>query len=70
MSVRSLLGNHHDPFWEVDGPAARREQRLSKARSVLAFTVALGAVAFAAFAWSVQLGLAAMVGIRLTIAIG
>lgn len=70
MSVRSLLGNRHDPFWEVDGPAARREQRLHKARGVLAFTVALGAVVFAAFAWTVQLGLAAMVGIRLTLGAG
>jgi len=70
MAVRSSLRNRRDPYWEVDGPAARRETRKRKARSALAFTVALGAVAFAAFAWSIELGLAALVGIRLTLAIG
>ncbi len=70
MSARSLFKTRRDPFWEVDGPAARREQRRRKARGALAFTVALGAVAFAAFAWSVELGLAAVVGIRLTLPLG
>ncbi len=70
MSARSLLRNRRDPYWEVDGPAARRESRKRTARGALAFTVAIGAVGFAAFAWSVELGLAALVGIRLTLAVG
>ncbi len=70
MSLRSKLGHHRDPDWEVDGPAARRERRRRRARGALAFTVALAAVASAAFAWSVELGLAALVGIRLTLPIG
>ncbi len=70
MSARSLFRNHRDPFWEVDGPAARREQHRRTARGAVAFTVAVAAVAGAAFAWSVELGLAAMVGIRLALPIG
>lgn len=70
MAVRSLFRSRRDPYWEVDGPTARRDARKRKARGALAFTVALGAVAFAAFAWSVELGLAALLGIRLTLAIG
>ncbi|HYO43713.1 MAG TPA: hypothetical protein VES19_10990 [Candidatus Limnocylindrales bacterium] len=68
MSTRFPFKGRPDPDWEVDGPAARREQRRRRARGAIAFTVALGAVAFAAFAWSVELGLAAMVGIGLTLA--
>lgn len=70
MSARSLFRNSHDPFWEVDGRAARRAARFRRFRGALAFTVALAAVASAAFAWSVELGLAAMFGIRLTLPIG
>jgi hypothetical protein len=70
MSIRSPFRKRVDPYWEVDGPAARREARKRKARGALAFTVAVGAVGFAAFAWSIELGLAALVGIRLTLPIG
>ena len=70
MAVRSSFRNRRDPYWEVDGPAARRDARKRKARGALAFTVALGAVAFAAFAWTVELGLAALVGIGLTLPLG
>jgi hypothetical protein len=59
-----------DPWWEADGPAARREQRLRRARSGLAFVAALTAVAAAAFAWTIELGVAAALGIRLSLPIG
>jgi hypothetical protein len=62
--------NRRDPDWEVDGPAARREQRDRRKRGLRALAAALVAVGFAAFAWSVELGLAALIGIRLTIAVG
>jgi hypothetical protein len=52
-----------DPFWEVDGKAARRAQRTRQARALLAFLVALAALAMTAFAWSIQVGLAAALGI-------
>jgi hypothetical protein len=65
-----LKKDRRDPDWEVDGPAARREQHLRRRKGVTAFVTALVAVGFAAFAWSVELGLAALVGIRLTLAVG
>jgi hypothetical protein len=69
VSARSLL-RRHDPYWEVDGPAARGEQRRVRARGALAFVVALAAVAAAAFAWCVEVGLAASLGIPLALATG
>jgi hypothetical protein len=67
LSARSLF-RRHDPYWEVDGPAARGEQRRVRARGTLAFVAALAAVAAAAFAWCVELGLAASLGIPLKLA--
>ena len=69
MSARSPF-RRRDPFWEVDGPAARGEQRRVRARATVAFVVALAAVAAAAFAWCVELGLAASLGIPLALATG
>ncbi len=69
MSARSPF-HRRDPYWEVDGPAARGEQRRVRARGTLAFVVALAAVAAAVFAWCVELGLAAALGIPLVLAGG
>ena len=69
MSARSPF-HRRDPYWEVDGPAARGEQRRVRARGTLAFVVALAAVAAAALAWCVELGLAASLGIPLALATG
>ena len=69
MSARSPF-RRRDPYWEVDGPAARGEQRRVRARATVAFAVALAAVAAAAFAWCVELGLAASLGIPLALATG
>ena len=70
MSARSLFPNRRDPYWEVNGPAARREQRRRMTRGAVALTAAVAAVAVTAFAWSVELGLAALVGIRLAPPVG
>lgn len=69
MSARSPF-HRRDPYWEVDGPAARGEQRRVRARGTVAFVVALAAVAAVAFAWCVELGLAASLGIPLVLAGG
>ena len=69
MSARSLF-HRRDPYWEVDGPAARGEQRRVRARAIVAFVVALAAVAAATFAWCVELGIAASLGIPLALATG
>jgi hypothetical protein len=68
MTDRSLF-RRRDRFWEVDGPAARRASRLRQARGALAFVAAFAAVLATAFAWSVELGIAAGVGIQLALPI-
>ena len=69
VSARSMF-HRRDPFWEVDGRAARREHRTRRLRAMLAFVVAIAAVAMTAFAWTVQLGLAAAFGIRASLPFG
>jgi hypothetical protein len=50
--------NRRDPWWEVDGPAARRERRRERFVSVAAFVASLTAVCGAAYIWAIHLGLA------------
>lgn len=69
MSARSLF-HRRDPDWELDGPAARREQRIRSLRGGIAFTAALAAVAAVAFAWAVELGIAASLGIHASLPLG
>ncbi len=69
MSTLSLF-RRRDPFWEMDGPAARAKRRRHRFVSSVAFMAAVAAVAGAAFAWSVQLGIAAMLGLHTHLGIG
>jgi hypothetical protein len=66
LADRSLF-RRRDPFWEVDGPAARRAHRARRARGAFAFMVAVAAVGATAFAWSIELGIAAGLGVRLAL---
>ena len=50
------LSNKHDPWWEIDGPAARRARRQKRIVSTSAFAFALLAVTGSAYAWAFQLG--------------
>jgi hypothetical protein len=70
MSIRLARRNRHDPYWESQGPAARREQRRRTARGLLAFAMSVAAVGAAALAWSIELGLAAGVGVNVRLPIG
>jgi hypothetical protein len=69
MSTLSLF-RRRDPFWEMDGPAARARRRRDRIVSSLAFLAALTAVAGAAFAWAIQLGIAAMLGVHTSLGVG
>jgi hypothetical protein len=69
MSSLSLF-RRRDPWWEADGPAARRARRHRQMMGTLAFGASVVAVAASAFAWSVQLGVAAAVGIRVSLPLG
>jgi len=52
--------NRRDPWWESDGPAARREHRRRRLVASLAFAAGIAAVGAAAFAWSLELGMAGL----------
>ena len=69
MSTLSLF-RRRDPFWEMDGPAARARRRRDRFVSSVAFVAAVAAVAGAAFAWSIQLEFAALLGLHSTLGIG
>jgi hypothetical protein len=66
----TLTLRRRDPWWGQEGPAARRRHRYEQFVSTTAFLASLVAVGGAALAWSIQLGFAAMVGLRLTLALG
>lgn len=59
-----------DPWWEVDGAAARRTRRRERVVSGMAFVAALAAIAASAIAWGIQLGLASALGVHVTLGIG
>ncbi len=59
------LFRRRDPFWEIDGPAARAKRRRDRIVSTMAFVASLAAVAGAAFAWWVQVGVTAFLHSRL-----
>jgi hypothetical protein len=65
----SLL-NRRDPWWEADGPAARRAHRRRRLIASLAFAASVAAIVGAAFAWSIELGIASAIGIRASLPFG
>ena len=52
------LLTRRDPYWDVEGVAARRARRKSSLRAVFAFAVAFVAVVAASIAWAGLFGLA------------
>jgi len=64
------LFRRRDPWWEVDGPAARRARRKQQLVSGAAFLAATVAVGAAAFAWAIQLGIAGALGVHAALGIG
>jgi hypothetical protein len=58
------LFNRRDPWWEVDGPAARRERRRQRLIATMAFVASITAVSGATYAWAIHLGLAGSVALR------
>jgi len=53
-----LLSRRRDPYWDVDGAAARKSRRRHGVMSVLAFVAAFGAVVAAVIAWAGVMGVA------------
>ena len=58
----------HDPWWEIDGPAARRERRRQRIISISAFAASLIAVMGSAYIWAFHLGLVG--GVAITLGLG
>ena len=58
----------HDPWWEIDGPAARRERRRQRIVSLSAFAASVIAVLGSAYIWAFHLGLVG--GVAITLGLG
>jgi hypothetical protein len=66
----TLSLRRRDPWWGLEGPAARRRYRYQRFVSTTAFLASVVALGGAAVAWAIQIGVAAMLGLNLTLAIG
>jgi hypothetical protein len=66
----TLSLRRRDPWWEADGTAARRARRRRAFVSSLAFVVSVVAIGAAAFAWSIELGFATMLGVHARLPLG
>lgn len=65
-----LALRRRDPWWGLEGPAARRRHRRERLMSFLAFVASLVAIGGAGIAWAIQMGLAAQFGFRLALGLG
>ena len=65
-----LRFHRRDPWWDQEGPAARRRHRYERFISRTAFFASLFALAGAAAVWSIHLGFAAMLGFNVRLLIG
>jgi len=59
-----------DPWWGLEGPAAKRRYRYQRFISTTAFVASVVALGGAGVVWAIQVGLAAMLGFHLSLAIG
>ena len=66
----TLTLRRRDPWWGLEGPAAKRRRYYHKFMSMTAFLASLVALGGAGVAWAIQLGIAAMFGFHLALAIG
>lgn len=64
-----LAFRRHDPWWGVDGPAARRRYRYQRFVSFLAFMFSITALFGTGALWAIHLGFAGMVGIQVPFAV-
>ncbi|HXG25972.1 MAG TPA: hypothetical protein VNL94_03855 [Candidatus Binatia bacterium] len=59
----TLAFRRHDPWWDMEGPAARRRHRYQRFVSFLAFVFSLTALLGTGALWAIRLGFAGMLGI-------
>ena len=66
----TLTIRRRDPWWGLEGPAAKRRRYYHRFVTTTAFVASLVALGGAGVAWAIQLGLAARLGFHLSLAIG
>jgi hypothetical protein len=66
----TLSLRRRDPWWGLEGPAARRRHRRERILSSLAFVTSLAAVGGAGTLWAIQIGLAAQLGFGVQLNLG
>ena len=62
--MKTLAFRRHDPWWDVDGSAARRRYRYNRFVSSVAFLSAVTALLGSGALWAIHLGFASMLGIQ------
>jgi hypothetical protein len=62
----TLALRRRDPWWGLEGPAARRRHRRHRIVSFLAFVLSVAAISGAGVAWAIQIGLATVLGLGLS----
>jgi hypothetical protein len=50
--------HRRDPWWDVEGSAARRDRRRRRLIATTAFVASLAALSGATYAWAIHLGFA------------
>jgi hypothetical protein len=60
----TLAFRRHDPWWDVDGSAARRRYRYNRFVGVLAFAFSIMALMGSGALWAIHLGFAGILGIQ------
>ena len=68
--MQTLTLRRRDPWWGLEGPAAKRRRYYHKFVSLTAFLASLVALGGAGVVWAIQIGIAAMLGFHLALAIG
>jgi len=66
----TLTLRRRDPWWGLEGPAAKRRYRYQRFVSATAFLASLVALGGAGLAWAIQIGLLSMLGLHVTLPIG
>ena len=65
----TLTLRRRDPWWGLEGPAARRRHRYERFVSFTAFVFSLAALLGVGSLWAIQLGFATMLGIDVALRI-
>jgi hypothetical protein len=65
----TLAFRRRDPWWGLEGPAARRRHQRDRVMSFVAFVASVAAIGGAGMVWAIHLGFAAMLGFNVSLVI-